>query len=87
MPIEKMPGFALPSSLRKALEASKDASVLFRYSSDKITKWVLLNFALLVRRRILQLKPDWRESSPTPARTFQHNPFFTDREFDEGQPA
>lgn len=82
-PIKDMPGMALPSSLQKALEASKNASVLFRYSTDKIAQWSLLNFPLLVRRRILQLKPGWRESSPTPASTFEPNPYFTDREFDK----
>ena len=81
-PIKDMPGFELPSSLQRALEESKNASVLFRYSTDKIAKWVLLNFPLLVRRRILQLKPDWRDSCPTPASIFQPNPYFTDREFD-----
>jgi hypothetical protein len=82
-PISDLPEFKMPKNLQEALEQSKDAFIEFRYHTKLTFQWSLLNFPFFVRRRILQLKPEWKSSSPRPGgKIFQPNPYLGDGEYD-----
>lgn len=55
----------MPTTLTQALKRSRNAFKEWRYKTGDITYWYLGFFAIDVRAKIVELRPDW--SDPVPA--------------------
>jgi len=60
------PDVKVPGNFEEALAMSKDAFLSFRYVLDDVAGWWLSALQFDVRRRILELKPEWGANPPAP---------------------